>query len=47
MDARATTDFRDDLEAITVPALVIRGAPHGLNVSHAREFNCALLDFLA
>lgn len=26
---------------------VIAGAPHGLNVSHADEFNRALLDFLA
>lgn len=27
--------------------VVIEGAPHGLNVSHAKEFNSALLDFLA
>jgi non-heme chloroperoxidase len=76
MDAWATTDFRGDLDAVTVPALVIhgdsdgivplegsgqrthealsgsrleviQGAPHGLNVSHAREFNARLLDFLA
>jgi non-heme chloroperoxidase len=76
MDAWATTDFRGDLKAVTVPALiihgdgdgivpfegsgrrthaalsgsrleVIHGAPHGLNVSHAGEFNRALLDFLA
>ncbi len=75
MEAFATTDFRKDLEAITVPALVIHGdsdgtvpfegsgqrtheaiegselvviedAPHGLNVSHADEFNAALLSFL-
>lgn len=26
---------------------VVAGAPHGLNVSHAEEFNRALLDFLA
>ena len=26
---------------------VIAGAPHGLNVSHAEEFNRVLLDFLA
>jgi non-heme chloroperoxidase len=25
---------------------VIQGTPHGLNVSHAREFNARLLDFL-
>ncbi|MGC5077643.1 alpha/beta fold hydrolase [Agrococcus sp. DT81.2] len=76
MDAWATTDFRDDLGAISVPTLVIHGdgdqtvpfegsgrrthaaidgselhvvegAPHGMNVSHAEEFNRALLDFLA
>jgi pimeloyl-ACP methyl ester carboxylesterase len=76
MDAWATTDFRDDLGAISVPTLVIHGdgdqtvpfegsgrrthaaidgselhvvegAPHGLNVSHAEEFNRALLDFLS
>ena len=76
MDAWATTDFRGDLEAITVPTLVVHGegdgtvpfegsaarthaavagselvpvpdAPHGLNVSHAAEFNSALLGFLA
>ena len=27
--------------------VVIEGAPHGLNVSHAEEFNAALLKFLA
>ncbi|KAA9089898.1 alpha/beta fold hydrolase [Microbacterium radiodurans] len=76
MEAFGTTDFREDLPAITVPALIIHGdgdatvpfegsgkrtheaiagselvvvtdAPHGLNVSHADEFNAALLDFLA
>lgn len=76
MDAWATTDFRRDLEALTVPALIIHGdadgivplegsglrthralagsrlevipgAPHGMNVSHAQEFNRILLDFLA
>ena len=26
---------------------LIEGAPHGFNVSHAAEFNAALLDFLA
>lgn len=75
MDAWATTDFRQDLEKITVPTLVIHGdsdatvpfegsgrrthdaiegsklvvledAPHGCNVSHAKEFNSALLEFL-
>jgi len=69
------TDFRGDLDKITVPVLVIhgdsdaivpfeisgkrsaealpdstvviiKGGPHGLNVSHAAEFNTALLAFL-
>jgi pimeloyl-ACP methyl ester carboxylesterase len=69
------TDFRGDLEKVTVPTLVIHGdsdgivpfevsgkrshetlsdsrlvlvegGPHGLNVTHAEEFNAALLDFL-
>ncbi|SCY76600.1 alpha/beta fold hydrolase [Paracoccus tibetensis] len=76
MAAFGTTDFRDDLQKITVPTLVIHGdadgivplegsgarthrmvpgsemvvipgGPHGVNVSHAAEFNRALLDFLA
>jgi non-heme chloroperoxidase len=76
MEAFGTTDFRDDLTKVTVPALVIHGdgdgvvpfegsgkrtheaiagseivvvpdAPHGLNVSHAEQFNQALLSFLA
>jgi len=75
MEAFGTTDFRDDLPAVTVPTLVIHGdsdgtvpfqgsgkrtheaiagselvvvkdAPHGFNVSHAAEFNRALLSFL-
>ncbi|MTD15292.1 alpha/beta fold hydrolase [Nakamurella sp. YIM 132087] len=75
MEAFGTTDFRDDLRAVTVPALivhgdgdgtvpfvgsgarthaaipdstlhVIKGGPHGINVSHADEFNRVLLDFL-
>ena len=75
MDSFATTDFRKDLEKISVPTLVIHGdsdgtvplegsgkrtheaiegsklvvlegAPHGCNVSHAEEFNAALLEFL-
>ncbi|GAA1365679.1 alpha/beta hydrolase [Arthrobacter rhombi] len=75
MESFATTDFRDDLEKVTVPTLivhgdsdaivpvegsgrrthraiphselcVIRGGPHGLNVSHPDEFNAALVDFL-
>jgi pimeloyl-ACP methyl ester carboxylesterase len=75
MDAFGTTDFREDLKNVTVPALVIHGdadaivpiegsglrthravpqsqlvrvsgAPHGFNVSHAQEFNIALLSFL-
>jgi pimeloyl-ACP methyl ester carboxylesterase len=70
------TDFRGDLDKVTVPTLVIHGdsdgivpfevsgkrsaeaianselvviegGPHGLNASHAQEFNQALLDFLA
>ena len=75
MEAFGTTDFRNDLSAVTCPTLVLHGdgdgivpvdgsgarthqtiqgsqlvlvpdAPHGLNVSHAAEFNAALLDFL-
>ncbi|MBC7591356.1 MAG: alpha/beta hydrolase [Salinibacterium sp.] len=75
MAAFGTTDFRDDLQKITVPTLVIhgdsdgivpfegsgarthaaiaasdlhvvKGGPHGINVSHADEFNTALLAFL-
>jgi non-heme chloroperoxidase len=75
MSSFATTDFRQDLEKVTVPTLVVHGdsdatvpfegsgkrtheavegselvvvddAPHGLNVSHADEFNQALLAFL-
>ena len=70
------TDFRGDLEKVTVPTLVIHGdsdgivpfevsgkrsaelikgaqlvlikdGPHGINASHAAEFNKALLEFLA
>ncbi|HEY3608406.1 MAG TPA: alpha/beta hydrolase [Pseudonocardiaceae bacterium] len=73
--AFATTDFRDDLKAFTLPTLVIHGdsdaivpfeisgkrtadaidnsklvlvkdAPHGLNVTHADTFNAELLAFL-
>ena len=76
MDAFSTTDFRDDLQKVTVPTLVIHGeadaivpfessgllthravphstlvtvsgAPHGLNESHTKMFNDALLSFLA
>ncbi len=76
MTSFGTTDFRDDLAAVTVPTLVLHGdgdgvvplegsgarthaaiphsefvvlagAPHGCNVSHADEFNTALLAFLA
>lgn len=75
MEAFGTTDFRNDLEKITVPTLVVHGdadgivpfegsgqrthaaipnselfvipgAPHGCNVSHAGEFNDALVSFL-
>ena len=70
------TDFRGDLDKVTVPTLVIhgdadaivpfevsgkrsaeaiagselvviKGGPHGINASHAQEFNKALLAFLA
>ncbi len=76
IDAFGRTDFRNDLERLTVPTLVIHGdsdaivpfevsgkrtaeavdgaelvvvedAPHGFNVSHAEEFNRALLGFLS
>ncbi len=69
------TDFREDLEKMTTPTLVIhgdsdgivpfevsgkrsheslvdsklvliKGGPHGVNVTHADEFNAALIDFL-
>ena len=75
MQSFGSTDFRDDLSAISVPVLVIHGdadgvvpfagsgqrthqaivhselvvlpgAPHGMNVSHAQQFNEALLSFL-
>ena len=75
MNAFATTDFRPDLPAISLPTLVIHGdadgivpfdgsgrlthkaiagselhvvagGPHGINVSHADEFNKTLIDFL-
>jgi non-heme chloroperoxidase len=75
MKAWGTTDFREDLESIDIPTLVIHGdsdvivpfegsgkrtheaiedselvviedGPHGVNVSHADEFNSALLEFL-
>jgi non-heme chloroperoxidase len=75
MEAFSTTDFRKDLEKVSVPTLVIHGdsdaivpfegsgkrthesiegselvvlegAPHGCNVSHAEEFNSALIEFL-
>jgi len=76
MTAFGTTDFRDELSKVTVPALILHGdadaivsfegsgarshaalpgselrvltgAPHGCNVSHASEWNAALLEFLA
>jgi len=76
MKSFGTTDFRNDLQHVTVPTLVLHGnadgtvpfegsgkrtnaaiagselavipdAPHGCNVSHAAEFNAALLAFLA
>lgn len=74
--AWARTDFRADLAAVTVPALVIHGdadatvplevsgqrtaaaiegaelvvipdGPHGVTVSHAEQWNAAVLEFLA
>ena len=76
MAAFGTTDFREDLPNVTVPALilhgdadgtvpfegsgkrthealsgsevhVVAGGPHGVNVSHADEWNQAVIDFLA
>lgn len=76
MEAFGTTDFRQDLPKVTVPALilhggndgivpfegsgqraalllpnsethVIAGAPHGVNVTHAQEWNDVLIGFLA
>ncbi|MEV7725417.1 alpha/beta hydrolase [Streptomyces sp. NPDC087917] len=76
INAFARTDFRDDLDRIDVPVLIIHGthdaivpfevsgkrshealpgstlaliegAPHGLNLTHAQEFNRHLVDFLA
>ncbi len=73
--AFSRTDFRKDLEAFTIPTMVIHGdadvivpfevsgrrtaeaiegsrlvvvkdAPHGLNVTHAETFNAELLTFL-
>lgn len=39
---------RRSAEAIADATLVVvEGAPHGFNVSHAEEFNAALLEFLA
>lgn len=75
MESFGTTDFRNDLQKLTVPTLVLHGdadgivplegsglrthravphsglvtvpgAPHGLNTSHPREFNDALIAFL-
>ena len=76
INAFGRTDFRGDLDKVTVPTLVIhgdadgivpfevsgkrsaelikgaelhivKGGPHGINASHAQEFNAALLGFLA
>ena len=75
LTSAATTDFRNDLRALTMPTLVVHGesdavlpvaatgirvaeavsdcrlilmpgAPHGLNVTRAAEFNRELLAFL-
>lgn len=72
--AFSSTDFRDDLKAVTVPTLVIHGdsdvvvpfegsgyrtfkaiptaklelitgGPHGINVSHASQFNESVIQF--
>ena len=76
MASFANTDFRNDLDRVTVPTLVIHGdgdgtvpfegsgarthaaiagselvviegAPHGVTVSHADQWNAAVLQFLA
>ena len=76
MASFGTTDFRDDLNKVSVPTLVIQGdkdfivffegsgrrthaavpgsslhiiegGPHGVNVSHANEWNAQILEFLA
>ncbi|MBA3489579.1 MAG: alpha/beta hydrolase [Longispora sp.] len=76
VSAWGRTDFRGDLENITVPTLIIHGdsdaivpfevsgkraheaidgsqltliagAPHGFNVTHATQFNEALLEFIS
>ena len=76
INAFGRTDFRGDLDKVTVPTLVIHGdsdaivpfevsgkrsaelikgaqlvlikdGPHGINASHAAEFNKALIEFLA
>lgn len=76
ISAFSYTDFREDLEKVAVPTLVvhgdsdaivpleasgersaellsdsqlvvIEGGPHGINASHAEQFNRALLAFLA
>ena len=76
ISAFSYTDFRSDLEAFSIPTLVvhgdadgivplevsgrrtaaaiegaelvvIEGGPHGINATHADEFNRALLEFLA
>ncbi len=76
MASFGTTDFRDDLKKVSVPALVIQGdkdfivffegsgrrtheaipgselyviegGPHGVNVSHAEQWNTQVLAFLA
>ncbi|MEJ5914695.1 alpha/beta fold hydrolase [Pseudokineococcus sp. 1T1Z-3] len=75
IEAFGRTDFRGDVDKLTLPTLVIHGdsdavvpfemsgrrtaemvegselvlvegGPHGLNVSHAKKFNAALLGFL-
>lgn len=50
-DSDATVPFegsgRRTHEAVAGPELVVvQDAPHGFNVSHAQEFNAALLEFL-
>ena len=49
-DAIVPFDVSGKRSAATIEGstlVVVEGAPHGFNVSHAKEFNQALLDFLS